>query len=160
MHTMLRFTPRCYTFTSLLMAMVKRAFELYLLCKLLVTLTVQLGGCPCSLDWTTGLTFDGILSILCKLINNSYYGVEHFFGSQASATATNTNNAYMEHCSHANFQVADSIKAFSRQRWLVCHCMLINNSYNNIDRFFSYLMQVQQLQTIPMPIVYGYCHFA
>ena len=35
------------------------------------------------------------------------------FGSEASTTSTNYNNAYMEHCSHANFQVADSGKAFS-----------------------------------------------
>ena len=47
-----------------------------------------------------------------------------FLVSQASTTATNYNNAHMEHCNRANFQVAGSRKAFSRQSYL-----LINNSY-------------------------------
>ena len=38
-----------------------------------------------------------------------------FLVSQASTTATNYNNAHMEHCNRANFQVAGSRKAFSRQ---------------------------------------------
>ena len=38
-----------------------------------------------------------------------------FLVSQASTTATNYNNAHIEHCNGANFQVADSRKAFSRQ---------------------------------------------
>ena len=29
-----------------------------------------------TLDWTTGLTFDLILGVLCDLIHNSYYGVD------------------------------------------------------------------------------------
>ena len=50
------------------------------------------------LDWTTGLTLDRILGVLCKLINNSYYGVEHFWGSEASTTATNYNNGALQSC--------------------------------------------------------------
>ena len=73
------------------------------------------------LDWTTGLTFDRILGILCKLFHNSYYGVERFFVSEASTAATNYNNAHMEHCSCVNFQVANLRKAFSHYRRLVCH---------------------------------------
>ena len=65
------------------------------------------------LDRTTGLTFDGILGILRKHINNSYYRVERFLMSEASTMDKNYNNDSMEHCSHANFQVADSRKAFS-----------------------------------------------
>ena len=38
-----------------------------------------------------------------------------FLVSEASTTATNYNSAHMEHCNRANFQVADSRKAFSRQ---------------------------------------------
>ena len=38
-----------------------------------------------------------------------------FLVSEASTTATNYNNAHIEHCNRANFQVADSRKAFSRQ---------------------------------------------
>ena len=44
--------------------------------------------------------------------------------SEASATATNYGNAYMEHCNRANFQMADKRKAFSFYVYL-----LINNSY-------------------------------
>ena len=35
-----------------------------------------------------------------------------FLVSAASATATNYNNAYMEHCNRANFKVAGSKKHF------------------------------------------------
>ena len=38
-----------------------------------------------------------------------------FLVSEASTTATNYNNAHMEHCNRANFQVANSRKAFSCQ---------------------------------------------
>ena len=38
-----------------------------------------------------------------------------FLFSEASKTATDYNNAHMEHCNCANFQVANSKKAFSHQ---------------------------------------------
>ena len=44
-----------------------------------------------------------------------------FLVSEASTTATNYNNAHMEHCNRANFQVADSRKLFSRQAACVVH---------------------------------------
>ena len=43
-----------------------------------------------------------------------------FLVSEASTMATNYNNARMEHCNRANFQVADSRKAFSRQLQVAC----------------------------------------
>ena len=98
------------------------------------------------LDWTTGLTFDWILGILCKLIHNSYYKVEHFFVSEASTAATNYNNAHMEHCSRVNFQVANLRKAFSHYRRVVCRIYLLV-IHPAIDRFFLYLKRVQQLRT-------------
>ena len=44
----------------------------------LLFITATTSGCPYLLDWTTGLTFDEILGVLCQLINNSYCGVDHF----------------------------------------------------------------------------------
>ena len=65
------------------------------------------------LDWTGLLDrpFDLILGVASKLIME----LSGFLFSEASKTATDYNNAHMEHCNCANFQVANSKKAFSHQ---------------------------------------------
>ena len=76
-------------------------------------------------------------------------------------TATNYNNAHMEQCNRANFQVANlRRKAFSRQA--ACHIcsLIIHKMYElqlMIDRFFSYLKQ-DSYNTIPMPTVLWRLH--
>ena len=98
------------------------------------------------LDWTTGLDYwTGldwpILGVLRELNYDYGGGVECFFASEASTTATNYSDAHMEDCNHANFQlrwVAGSWKAFSRQM----SYLLINNSYCSWS-LFLYLKRVR-----------------
>ena len=60
----------------------------------------------------TGLAFDLILGSLHSIINN-YYRVECFL-KQVQRLQTTTIPTCMEYCKHADFQVPDSRKPFSR----------------------------------------------
>ena len=78
-----------------------------------------------------------------------------FFVSEASTTAINYNNPHMEHCNCANFQVADSRKAFSRQAacvvsahfWFIqccCNRVAIDDRFSRIS---SKTATISRLQT-------------
>ena len=102
------------------------------------------------LDWTTGLIFDGILSVLCQLNNNSYYGVEHFLVSEASTTTTNytTIHGVLQSCKRPSGWLVSS-------RYVAVCRICLFNLWIILLIAFLYLKQVQQLQTMPMPTAYG-----
>ena len=119
-------------------------------------------GCLYSLDWTTRPTFDLILGVLCKLIHNSYCGFEHFL------CLKQYNSCKLQQCLHRALQLcrlpSDCLEKsiFTLETASLSYMLINNNSYNSvvaIDRFCSYLKQVQQLrQTTPMPLMMEIAH--
>ena len=81
-----------------------------------------------------------------------------FLVSEASTMATNYNNAHMKHCNRANFQVTDSREVFLRQTACVVSAYSYNVVVIELQLVIAFcLSQARQLQTIPMPTVYGDC---
>ena len=79
-----------------------------------------------------------------------------FLVSEASTMATNYNNAHMEHCNRANFQVADSRKVHARR--LVSY-LLINNSYYHCNQVAIDLMMIafSRISSKTATILYPKC---
>ena len=101
------------------------------------------------LDWTTGLTFDAFCANLLII---------HIVELSTFCVWSKYNGYKLQQCLHGALQSCKLAcswlekSIFTLEMASVLY-MLINNSWST----FSYLKQVQQIQTIPMPTVYEDC---